>query len=138
MWVSEQSVETRAQPESIWPILADISAWPKWNVDIEYVEANGPLVAGTTVTLGERGVGPVKSQIVEVVTGRSLSLGIDLDGGTLSVTYRIRVWAGSTRIDHRMVVEGPNDQVIGQQMASVVAQRIPHILQELVRLAELA
>jgi len=61
---------------------------------------------------------------------------IPFDGTTLSVDYRLATWAGKTRIYHRMVVEGPNDQLIGQQMAPSVEQRIPSILRGLVRLAE--
>ena len=136
MWVSEQTVETRAQPESIWRIWADLPAWPVWNLDVEFVEADGPLVAGTTITLGERDVGPVPGRITDVVDGHSFTLSFDLDGGTLSVVYRVAIWAGTPRVYHRMIVEGPNDQVIGQQMASVVEQRVPSVLRELVRLAE--
>jgi hypothetical protein len=136
MWVSEQSVETSAGPDSIWRILQDLPSWPTWNVDIENVETDGPLAAGTTVTLGERGIGPVKSRVSEVVDGQSFTLTFDLDGATLSADYRIAMWAGRTRVYHRMVVEGPNDQLVGQQMAPIVAERIPNILQALVRLAE--
>lgn len=138
MWVSEQSVQTAAQPEAIWRVWADLPAWPTWNLDLEYVEADGPLVVGTTLTLGERGVGPVKSRVTDVVEGQSFTITIDLDGATLSVVYRVAIWAGSTRVYHRMVVEGPNDQVIGQQMAPLVAERIPNVLQELSRRAESA
>lgn len=136
MWVSEQSVQTQAPPEAVWRVWADIPAWPVWNRDFEYVEADGPLVAGTTLTVGERGVGPVKSRVTEVTEGQSFTFTIDLDGATLSVVYRVAIWAGATRIYHRMIVEGPNDQVVGQQMATVVSERIPHILQELSRVAE--
>lgn len=136
MWVSEQSVETPAQPEAVWRVLANVPAWPAWNLDFDYVESDGPLAAGTTVTLGERGVGPVKARVTDVSEGRSLTVTIDLDGATLSVVYRVAIWAGNTRIYHRMVVEGANDQVVGQQMAPIVAERIPRILQALGRLAE--
>jgi len=136
MWVSEQSVETSAGPEAIWRMWRDLPAWPSWNVDLENVEADGPLAVGTTVTLGERGVGPVKSRVTNVVDGQSFTITIDLDGATLSVDYRVAIWAERTRVYHRMVVEGPNDQLVGQQMAPIVAQRIPHILQTLVSMAE--
>jgi hypothetical protein len=136
MWVSEQSVPTQSQPEAVWRVWADIPAWPTWNRDLEYVEADGPLAVGTTLTLGERGVGPVKSRVTEVTEGQSFTFTIDLDGATLSVVYRVAIWAETTRIYHRMVVEGPNDQLVGQQMSPIVAERIPHVLQELTRVAE--
>jgi hypothetical protein len=136
MWVSEQSVEASAEPDSIWRIWLDIPAWPQWLTDIEAVEADGPLVAGTAVTMVDREAGPLKSRIADVVDGRSFTLSFDFDGTTLSVDYRLAIWAGKTRIYHRMVVEGPNDQLIGQQMAPSVEQRIPSILRGLVRLAE--
>jgi uncharacterized protein YndB with AHSA1/START domain len=136
MWVSEQSVESPAPPESIWRIWTDIPSWPKWNLDIEYVEADGPLTVGTTITLGDRNAGPVKGRVTEVVDGQSFTLAFDLDGGVLSVVYRVAIWVGNTRVYHRMIVEGPNDQALGQLMAPVVAERIPSILEQLVRLAE--
>jgi polyketide cyclase/dehydrase/lipid transport protein len=136
MWVSEQSAGTSASPETIWRIWTDIPAWPVWNLDIDYAESDGPLVVGTIFTLGERGIGPVKGRITDVVDGQLFTVGFDLDGGMLSVTYRVAIWNESTRIYHRMVVEGPNDQEIGQQMASIVAERVPSILHALVRLAE--
>lgn len=138
MWVSEQSVETSAEPETVWRILQDIPGWPVWNVDIEGAEADGPLAVGTTVTLAERGVGPVKARVTEVVDGHSFTVAFDLDGATLSVVHRTAPWAGKTRVYHRMIVEGSNDQLVGQQMAPIVAQRIPHILERLARLAESA
>ncbi len=136
MWVSEQSVETSAEPEAIWRIWRDVPGWPVWNVDIEGAEADGPLAVGTTVTLAERGVGPVKARVTEVVDGQSFTVAFDLDGATLSVVHRTALWAGKTRVYHRMVVEGANDQVVGQQMAPIVAERIPGILERLARLAE--
>src|SRR5919205_2069857 len=101
MWVSEQSVESPASSDAVWRVLRDLPAWPTWDLNIERVEAEGPAVAGTTLTMVERGVGPVSARIVDVVDGQSLTLSFDLPNATLNVNYRIGVWAGKTRVYHR-------------------------------------
>ncbi len=45
--VAKVKIEIEADPDTVWNILADIEAWPKWNHDIKNATLHGELEAGT-------------------------------------------------------------------------------------------
>jgi hypothetical protein len=51
MWKFEHTVDTSADRGTVFAILADVSAWPRWNAGVESMSLNGPFAAGTTGTM---------------------------------------------------------------------------------------
>lgn len=47
-WQIEASVQTKAKPEKIWHLWADVAGWPKWDRELEWSELEGPFAVGTS------------------------------------------------------------------------------------------
>jgi hypothetical protein len=45
--VAKLKIEINADPETVWNILTDIEAWPKWNPDVKEAILQGELKPGT-------------------------------------------------------------------------------------------
>jgi uncharacterized protein YndB with AHSA1/START domain len=41
-------IQIAASPETVWGILSDIDAWPRWNQDIASAKLKGPSAVGST------------------------------------------------------------------------------------------
>lgn len=46
--IAEGELAIAAPPETVWDVLADLSAWPTWNPDVKSMSVEGPLRPGTT------------------------------------------------------------------------------------------
>jgi hypothetical protein len=58
-------VETAADPDTVWVVLADIQGWPSWNPDITDAMLRGPLQPGTTFSW-KSGPGTITSTFLVV------------------------------------------------------------------------
>jgi hypothetical protein len=45
---SRRELVIAASPASIWSILSDFNAWPRWNPAIQAIQFDGPLAPGST------------------------------------------------------------------------------------------
>jgi polyketide cyclase/dehydrase/lipid transport protein len=139
MWVSEQSVETTATPEAIWPLWADVPRWPEWNADIERIELRGPFAAGSTIVMTPIGDDPVELRITEACEP---DLFVDeADGGELVVrtTHRVdRLADGRSRITYRMEITGPAADTVGPELGPQISGDFPQVLAALAARGEAA
>lgn len=47
-WTYSESVTTEATPEQIWAMWQDVSSWPSWDSELEWVKLHGDFIEGTT------------------------------------------------------------------------------------------
>jgi hypothetical protein len=103
MWTVSRPIH--APPETVWDLLIDLEAWPKWGLTVSRAE----LDDGDLLTLGVSGrvwtpVGvPLPFTITEFVPGRSWAWqvagvpathhGVDPDGDGCRVWMSAPVWA---------------------------------------------
>ena len=103
MWTVSRPIQ--APPETVWDLLIDLEAWPKWGLTVSRAE----LDDGDLLTLGVSGqvwtpVGvPLPFTITEFVPGRSWAWqvagvpathhGVDPDGEGCRVWMSAPVWA---------------------------------------------
>jgi len=45
--LARAKIEIDAEPDTVWPYMADIQAWPRWNPDVKDVSLQGELKPGT-------------------------------------------------------------------------------------------
>ncbi|BDZ70432.1 SRPBCC family protein [Methanobacterium petrolearium] len=45
--LARAKIEIDAEPDTVWAIMADIEAWPRWNPDVKDVSLQGELKPGT-------------------------------------------------------------------------------------------
>jgi hypothetical protein len=83
MWANEVSVETRAAPEQVWRLWADVARWPEWNGDIERIELIGAFAAGGRILMTPIGDETVELRIAEALVAR-MSASISAAGAPIS------------------------------------------------------
>ena len=47
MWTHQDSIDTLADPATVWRFFADVPGWQRWNAGIARIEIHGPFAAGT-------------------------------------------------------------------------------------------
>src|SRR5438034_10712804 len=67
MWAAEHSIDTSAGPEQVWPLWANVPAWPEWNGDIERIELDGSFAAGGRIVMTPFGQEAIELRIAEAV-----------------------------------------------------------------------
>lgn len=55
MWIREYERAVPLPPEAIWPIIADIAAWPQVDHNIDWVRIDRPAASGVEFTLKPKG-----------------------------------------------------------------------------------
>jgi hypothetical protein len=114
MFRYEHSLVADATPEAIYALYSDVSTWPAWDHAIAAMTIAGPFAAGTsgTLTLGNGQTFPYT--IVEAVAGRGFAGETPIPDGVIRFEHTLEpLAAGSTRITHRVIVEGPAAEAIG-------------------------
>lgn len=137
MWEYEHSVETSADPASVWQVWSDMAGWPTWNAGIEKIEVDGPFEVGTSFTMTPPGDDPVTMKLSEIVSGE---LFVDvMDAGDFIVTTVHRLESlpsGGTRVVYRTEITGPAADEIGPEIGPQITGDFPDVLAALVNVAE--
>jgi uncharacterized protein YndB with AHSA1/START domain len=63
--LAKAEIEIDAAPETVWNIMADIEAWPRWNHDVKEARLQGEFKPGTQF-LWKAGPGKITSLLQEV------------------------------------------------------------------------
>ena len=136
MWTYEHSIETDATPEAIWPLYADVPAWPRWDQGLEWVTLNGPFAAGSTGSLKVPGQDPLPFTLLDVRPLEGFSdetyipdLAIRFDHSVVPTS------TGKTRITHRVSITGPAADDAGPQLGPQITADVPEAMEALADLA---
>ncbi|MDQ0878694.1 hypothetical protein QFZ77_007353 [Paenibacillus sp. V4I3] len=104
MWKFEHSVITDAKAETIWGLYSNIDTWKEWD---EFVHVK--LRNKRNFTAERAGC-----------AGISISFSHDMDPVE-----------NGTRVNHTMIITGPNAETLGPQIGGEISQRIPHTVESL-------
>jgi hypothetical protein len=137
VWSTEHSVETRAAPERIWRLWADVDGWPDWNGDIEKIELIGAFAAGGTIRMTPFGAEPVELRIAEAVEPELFVDEADLGDIVIRTIHRARgIEPDRTLVTYRMEITGPGAETLGPQVGPDISADFPQTLAGLVARAE--
>jgi hypothetical protein len=130
MWAAEHSIEIGAGPEVINALFADTARWPQWNEGTEWVELDGPFVAGTTARMKIPGEEPLAFRLVEVgPDGFEDETPIPDAGIIVRVRHQIEPLAsGRSRVVYRATIDGPNAEKLGPEIGPQVTADFPAVL----------
>ncbi|HVS05606.1 MAG TPA: SRPBCC family protein [Candidatus Dormibacteraeota bacterium] len=136
MWTYEHSIETGASPESIWPLYADVPAWPRWDQGLEWVTLNGPFAGGSTGNLKVPGQDPLPFKVLEVRPLQSFSDETYIPGLAIRFDHFLEPTnTGKTRITHRVIITGPAADEAGPNLGPQITADVPEAMESLARLA---
>lgn len=79
-------IKIKADREAVWKIMADIEAWPTWNLEVKSASIQGELVEGTRFRW-KAGPGTITSTLQKVVPPQFLAW----TGNTLGIKA-VHVW----------------------------------------------
>ena len=137
MWTTECSIETTAAPSAVWRAWADVERWPEWNADLERAELSGPFVAGSTISMFQRGGQVIELRIAEASEPDSFVDQADFGDVVVRTIHRLeRVESGQVRVIYRMEISGPEADAVGPQMGPEISADFPQVLAALVDRAE--
>ena len=133
----EHSVETKATPEQIWRLWADVARWPRWNADIERIELIGPFDAGSRILMTPIGAEPVELRIAEAVEPELFVDEADMGEIVVRTIHRVRrIDPEHTEVTYRMEITGPAGDTLGPQVGPEISGDFPQTLAALVARAE--
>jgi uncharacterized protein YndB with AHSA1/START domain len=94
---AEGEIQIAASPETVWGVLTDLRAWPRWNSDVKTMSFDGPLAPGSMFRWKAGSASLVSTlQVVEAPreigwTGKTMGIHAvhifrlePMDGGTLT------------------------------------------------------
>src|SRR5512132_2139212 len=128
MWASEHSAETRAPPETIWRIWADVDGWPEWNGDIERIELIGPFAAGSSILMTPVGQEPVELRIAETQEPELFIDEADLGEIVVRTIHQARrLDADRARVTYRMEITGPGAETLAPEIGPEISGDFPEV-----------
>src|SRR5512132_2902798 len=137
MWANEVSVETRAAPEQVWRLWADVARWPEWNGDIERIELIGVFAAGGRILMT-----PIGDETVELRIAEALEPDLFVDEAHIGqivvrTIHRVqRIDSEHARVSYRIEITGPAADALGPQIGPEISADFPQTLAALVARAE--
>ena len=136
MWTFEHSMESDATPDAIWPLYADVPAWPRWDQGLEWVTLNGPFAAGSTGSLKVPGQDPLPFTLLQVRLLEGFSDETYIPGLAIRFDHRLEPTAtGRTRITHRVIITGVAAEELGPRLGPQITADVPEAMEALARLA---
>ena len=104
--IARAHIISAATPTAFFSRWAEMSTWPEWNTDTEWVRLDGPFVAGATGQLKPKG-GPKVRFRVERLTDHEFVDVSSLLGARLTFDHQVSVADGTTQIDVVISLDGP-------------------------------
>ncbi|MFE2147603.1 SRPBCC family protein [Streptomyces sp. NPDC059456] len=136
MWTYEHSVDTAAAPEAVWQQWVDVANWGIWNADIQKIEATGPFVTGTRITMHPAGQDPVELTLAQVSAPEVFVDEARFAGLLFRTAHRVTAQQGGARITYRMEITGAAADEIGPQVGPGITADWPQTMAALARRAE--
>jgi len=133
MWTHEASIETHAQPATLWNLFADVSGWKRWNAGIERILLLGDFTSGTRFVMQPPGQDAFTSKLLDVVENRYFVDETVIDDTRVVVSHELIPLAwGGTKVVYRTEIEGPQASDFGP----MVTGDFPEVLSALKYFAE--
>lgn len=133
MLVAEETVETKASPESIWKIWQDVSQWNTWDHVVESSHLNGPFETRTLGTLKPRGGPSVKTELTSVQPFTSFVMESKLPLAKIVVSHYIKAHL----VTHKIEIVGPLAFFFNWVMGKNMKDELPQVMKNLAKKAEL-
>ena len=133
MFTAEFSHDVAADPSTIWQLYADVKRWPAWSTDLQHVDLTGEFATGSKGAMHFKDGQRIAIELHEVKNRESFVDVAQLGPHAVRFLHVISsIAAGKSKVTHRISVEGPEAEAVGQGISSDV----PQSLQNLAALAE--
>ncbi|KAA0024044.1 hypothetical protein [Antrihabitans cavernicola] len=128
-----------AAPAAFFDRWADMSTWPEWNTDTEWVRLDGPFQQGATGKLKPKGGPAVRFVVERLVPEREFVDVSSLIGAKLTFSHHVtQPSSDQTAIDVEVTITGPLRWAWTKVMGADLAKSVQPDLDALVVAAERA
>jgi uncharacterized protein YndB with AHSA1/START domain len=137
MWTRDYSQTTDLAAPQLWPLLADVEGWVRWNDGIESITLDGPVAVGATFRMTPPGEDTVTSTIVALQPGALITDLTVVDGLAIQVEHRLDPQrGGGTTVTYRVEVTGAVPDEVAQEIGTAVSGDFPDVIANLVATAQ--
>lgn len=138
VWSFEYQHPTTADPQAVWRLWSDVTAWPEWDVDLDEVTLEGAFAAGAQGSLKPKGMDAFPFTITRAEPDRGYSDETPLPGAVLRFEHDL-VPAGDADgivIRQRVTMDGPAANEYFDQLGGKIILDVPAALARLAAKAE--
>ncbi len=129
------SIETTVSPAAIWSLYEDVSGWPSWDAQAEFITREGPFAAGTSGTMKFAGQEPLPYKLIRVEPLREFIDETPLGEIVVRVSHRLEPLAPDRLLlTHTAEIDGTAEQA--QQLGPMITADFPTTMALLIELAK--
>jgi len=135
MWTTEETFDSDAPVEALWPLYTSAEAWPRWADDIEWAHAEGHFEAGLEGRVKYSGLPAASYTVTGADRPRTFSIRLKLLLTHITFDHRLTPRDGGTRIDERIDFGGLLAPLLGLIERSRIRRDWPKAMAKMTALA---
>jgi hypothetical protein len=135
VWTTDETYDSDAPIEALWPLYTSAVAWPRWADDIEWATAEGRFEAGLEGTVKYRGLPRAPFSVLGADAPRLFRIRLRLPLTTVTFDHRLTPIRTGTRIQERIDFGGLLAPILGLVERSRIRRDWPAAMAKMTALA---
>jgi hypothetical protein len=128
-------IEDQVAPEAVWALYDDVTTWPAWDAQAEWVTRDGPFATGSAGEMKFRGMDPLQYRLTRVEPLREFVDETPVGDLTVRVSHRLEpLESGRLRVTYAAEIDGPADQA--GQVGPAITADFPETMAALLAMAK--
>src|SRR5215472_2530829 len=105
------TVEADVSADAVWALYEDVSTWPEWDAQAEWVTRDGPFAAGSSGEMKFKGQDPLQYRLATVEPRRAFVDETPVGELVVRVAHLLEpLGPGRVRITYSAEIDGPEDE----------------------------
>ncbi len=136
MLIVKYSIETKATPEAVWKVWADVDNWNTWDHGIDSSTIFGPFATGTRGKVKPKGAGEVHTLLTYVEPMKVFIDEAKLPFTRLIFTHTLSRSGKKTLVSHQIEMKGPLALLFSYLIGRDLKKNLPREMSAMIRKAE--
>jgi hypothetical protein len=129
------TIEDEVGPDAVWALYEDVSTWPAWDAEAEWVTREGPFAAGSAGEMKFRGMDPLPYRLTRVEPLREFVDETPVGDLVVRVSHRLEpLGSGRLRVTYAAEIDGPEEEAA--QVGPMITADFPATMAALLALAK--
>ena len=129
------TIEDDVAPDAVWALYDDVSTWPAWDAQAEWVTREGPFAAGSAGEMKFQGMDPLPYRLTRVEPLREFVDETPVGDLVVRVSHRLEPLApGRLRVTYAAEIDGPEEEAA--QVGPMITADFPATMASLLALAK--
>jgi hypothetical protein len=137
MWTFQASANSKASPETIWPLYSNVAEWNRWDNSIMASHIDGAFETGSQGSMTIAGnPHPLGFEMLEVEANKIFRDVTEIPGVSIEFSHTLEPISDGTKITHHVTISGPAWEQVAATIGKRLEQDLPHTVASLAKLAE--